>query len=164
MSADETLSPAQERFVQAMQAREPGYQLPVTTTTVMGQQVQVRAGSAIASSSAAKAGVNQGETGERTTRVLAVAVEPTDDIAGWERAHMAIMNANGWLNRKSFNPKALSGYVLPDIIADSEGGTYYTPDVIATLAAARVAEITQAQLETFLKCQALLDGYTLKGG
>ena len=148
--------------MQAMQTREPGYQLPVTTTTVMGQQVQVRAGSAIASSSAAKAGANEGrETGEPTTR--AAVVEPTDDIAGWERAHMQIMNANGWVNRKSFNPKALSGYVLPDIIADSEGGTWFTPDIVATLAAARVAEITQQQLETFLKGMALLDGYRLKG-
>ena len=157
MSGEVTSTPT-ERFEARMQqlTGDPTYAVPVAKSVMLGREV-------VASSSAAKAGVNRGETGERTTRVPAVAAEPTDDIAGWERAHMAIANPNGWVNGKSFNPTALSGYILPDIIADSDGGTWFTPDIVATLAAARVAEITQQQLETFLKGMALLDGYRLKG-
>jgi len=155
MSADEQATPAPtptERFEARMQQSDPTYQLPVVKHAVLGREVTVRTGSAVVRSGAAA------ETGGPTTRAPVVGAPV--DVAGWERAHANIADKDRWVARQSFNAKALSGYVLPDMI---EGGTFYSPEVISNLAAARAAGITQRQLEAFLRNQAKADGYKLKG-
>jgi hypothetical protein len=73
----------------------------------------------------------------------------------WTEAHKEHIDSEGWIPFEKIDPKALSGYTLPNLI----DGQHYNAGIFVTLRDARAAGVTQAQVDAFVRAQMKNDGW-----
>jgi hypothetical protein len=73
----------------------------------------------------------------------------------WTEGHKSVTDKDGWMPLERINKDGLSGYTLPKLI----DGQFYHKSVFAELAAARAANVSQEQVNAFIKAQMVRDGW-----
>lgn len=104
------------------------------------------------------------ETGKKLEAAVRAEYAKLPDVARYDRAtidayHVAILNIraneHGRVAVHSFSPEMLHGYTLPSFLADQ----HYPASIIHSLAHARNAGISQAQLTAFIRADMVCNGW-----